>query len=217
MMLPVPQPAVLFQRPRAIRLAGWEIAEFLDYPSLENPFLVATPDELRGSNLSLSVDFYSAQPSSGSSSWRGTRNQLGYRGTFLLPERYPLNWFSDCWVVGKQSILYMTDKRIVLTTASSEEEARKIARHLVERRLAACVNIVPQVASIYRWHGKIEETREWLLIVKITAAAFAQVRAAIAELHSYELPECICLTIEDGSPSYLQWIAESVSAGDSSE
>jgi periplasmic divalent cation tolerance protein len=108
----------------------------------------------------------------------------------------------------------MTDKRIVLTTASSEDEARKIARHLVEHRLAACVNIVPQMASIYRWQGKIEEAGEWLLIVKTTTAAFPQVRAAIAELHSYELPECICLTIEDGSPTYLQWIAESVSAGE---
>ncbi|HTA51063.1 MAG TPA: divalent-cation tolerance protein CutA [Verrucomicrobiae bacterium] len=111
----------------------------------------------------------------------------------------------------------MTDKRIVLTTASSEEEARKIARHLLEHRLAACVNILPQVASIYLWQGKIEEAREWLLVIKTTAAAFGQVNEAIADLHSYELPECICLTIEDGSPAYLQWIAESVSAGDSGE
>jgi|SRR5580692_164397 periplasmic divalent cation tolerance protein len=107
---------------------------------------------------------------------------------------------------------YMTDKRIVFTATSSEEEARKIARHLVQQRLAACVNIVPQIASIYRWQGKIEEAREWLLIVKTTAAAFPRVRGAIAELHSYELPECICVTIEDGSPTYLQWIAESVAA-----
>jgi periplasmic divalent cation tolerance protein len=105
----------------------------------------------------------------------------------------------------------MTDKRIVLTTTGTEEEAHKIARHLVERRLAACVNVVPQVTSVYRWQDKVEEAQEWLLIVKTTAAAFGEVRHAIAELHSYELPECICLTIEDGSPTYLQWIAESVS------
>jgi periplasmic divalent cation tolerance protein len=111
----------------------------------------------------------------------------------------------------------MTDKRIVLTTTSSEEEARRIARHLVDRRLAACVNIVPQVASIYRWQGKVEEAQEWLLVVKTTAVAFERVREAIAELHSYELPECICLTIEDGSPNYLQWIAESVLAKKSEE
>jgi periplasmic divalent cation tolerance protein len=105
----------------------------------------------------------------------------------------------------------MTDTRIILTATGSEEEARKIARALVERRLAACVNIVPQITSVYRWQGKVEEAREWLLIVKTTVAAFDQVSHAIAELHSYELPECICLTIEDGSPAYLQWIAESVS------
>jgi periplasmic divalent cation tolerance protein len=108
----------------------------------------------------------------------------------------------------------MTDKRIVLATASSEEEARKIARALVERRLAACVNIVPQITSIYRWQGKVEEAREWLLIIKTTAKAFDEVRQAIADLHSYELPECICLTIEDGAASYLEWIGESVSTGE---
>ena len=106
----------------------------------------------------------------------------------------------------------MTDKRIVLTTAASEEEARKIARQLVERRIAACVNLVPKITSIYRWQGNIDEAQEWLLIVKTTAAAFGQVREAIAELHSYELPECVSLAIEDGSPAYLQWIAESVTA-----
>jgi len=106
----------------------------------------------------------------------------------------------------------MTDKRIVLTTAGSEEEARKIARQLVERRIAACVNLVPKITSIYRWQGNIDEAQEWLLIVKTTAAAFGQVREAIAELHSYELPECVSLAIEDGSPAYLQWIAESVTA-----
>jgi len=106
----------------------------------------------------------------------------------------------------------MTDKRIILTTTGSQEEAAKIARHLVERGLAACVNIVPQVTSVYRWKDKVEESAEWLLIIKTTAGMFGQVRHAIVDLHSYELPECICLTIEDGSPDYLQWIAESVSA-----
>jgi len=104
----------------------------------------------------------------------------------------------------------MTDKRIVLTTTGSEEEARKIARHLVERSLAACVNIVPRVISIYRWQGKVEEAQEWLLIVKTTAAAFGLVREAITELHTYELPECLCMAVEDGSETYLRWIGESV-------
>jgi periplasmic divalent cation tolerance protein len=108
----------------------------------------------------------------------------------------------------------MTDNRIVLTTAGSQEEAAKIARHLVERRVAACVNILPNVTSVYRWKDKVEEGREWLLVIKTTVGAFGQVRQAIADLHSYELPECICLTIEDGSPNYLQWIADSVSTSE---
>ncbi len=110
----------------------------------------------------------------------------------------------------------MTDKRIVLTTAGSEEEAHKIAHSLVQRRLAACVNILPQVSSIYRWQDEVEESREWLLVVKTTAAALGEVHHAITEVHSYELPECISFAIEDGSPSYLEWIADSVTAGGTS-
>lgn len=105
----------------------------------------------------------------------------------------------------------MTEKRIVLCTAGSEDEARKIARHLVERRFAACVNIVPQVESIYRWQGEVESSREWLLMIKTSAARFAEVRGAIRQLHSYELPECVALAIEDGSEEYLNWIETSVS------
>lgn len=107
----------------------------------------------------------------------------------------------------------MTDKRIVLTTVGSEEEGQKIARYLVERSLAACVNVIPRVTSVYRWEDKIEEAREHLLVIKTTAAAFGELRHAISELHSYTLPECICLKIEDGSVEYLQWIADSVTAG----
>src|SRR5277367_2782510 len=103
----------------------------------------------------------------------------------------------------------MTDKKLVLTTAASKEEAKNIAQALVERRLAACVNIIPHVKSIYRWKEKVEEAEEWLLMIKTTTEAFAQLRDTIKELHSYELPECICLEIEDGSTEYLRWIAES--------
>jgi periplasmic divalent cation tolerance protein len=102
----------------------------------------------------------------------------------------------------------MTDKRIVLSTAGSEEEARKIARYLVEHRLAACVNILPQVESIYRWEGKVESSREWMLLIKTTAEQFEKVRDAIRTLHSYKLPECIAVAIEDGSPEYLRWLAD---------
>lgn len=104
----------------------------------------------------------------------------------------------------------MTGKRIVLTTAGSEEEARNIALALVDRRLAACVNIVAPVESVYRWQGNVESSREWLLIIKTTADRFPSVRDAIQEMHSYELPECISLNIEDGSAGYLEWLGNSV-------
>ncbi len=104
----------------------------------------------------------------------------------------------------------MTDQRIVLSTAGSQEEARKIALALVERRLAACVNIVPGVESVYRWQEKVESAQEWLLVVKTTAAAFPKLRDALKELHSYQVPECILLAIEDGSQPYLDWLAQSV-------
>lgn len=104
----------------------------------------------------------------------------------------------------------MTDKRLVFTTCCSIEEARNIANALVERKLAACVNIVPQIESIYRWQGKAETASEWLLIIKTTEAAFGRLRDALIELHSYELPECIAIEIKDGSSDYLQWIGESV-------
>jgi len=104
----------------------------------------------------------------------------------------------------------MTDKRLVLTTAGSNDEARRIADALLERKLAACVNIVPKVVSIYRWKGKVEEASEWLLWIKTTEAAFERVRDTIKELHSYELPECLSMAIEDGSLEYLEWLEESV-------
>src|SRR6266852_9862622 len=104
----------------------------------------------------------------------------------------------------------MTDTKLVLTAAGSKEEARKIARTLVERRLAACINILPQVESIYRWEVEIEDAQEWLLLIKTTGAAFERVRDAIRELHSYDVLECICISIENGSPEYLQWFGDSV-------
>src|SRR5688572_32109464 len=104
----------------------------------------------------------------------------------------------------------MTDKRIVLTTAGTREEAQKIGRALVEARLAACVNIVGPIASIYRWQRKVETSAEYLLIIKTTAKAFARVRDAIGKLHSYDVPECVELTVTDGSAEYLKWLERSV-------
>jgi len=104
----------------------------------------------------------------------------------------------------------MTNARIVLTTAGSADEARKLAQALVERRLAACVNIVSQVESVYRWQGKVESAAEWLLLIKTTAGAFESLRDALGELHSYDLPECVMLGVDGGSEPYLDWISASV-------
>jgi periplasmic divalent cation tolerance protein len=105
----------------------------------------------------------------------------------------------------------MTDKIIVLVTCGSRKEARKIARALVGRRLAACVSeISVPVASTYRWKGKIESAKEFLLLIKTSKRQFGAVRDAVRTLHSYEVPEIIALPIAAGSHAYLHWIAESV-------
>src|SRR5690349_16158655 len=104
----------------------------------------------------------------------------------------------------------MTDNLLVLTTAGSEPEARKIAEALVERRLVACVNILTRVQSVYRWEGRVEQAEECLLLIKTVRAREEEVRSAISELHSYELPECIAIPIEGGSVEYLKWLSEAV-------
>jgi periplasmic divalent cation tolerance protein len=104
----------------------------------------------------------------------------------------------------------MTDKKLVFTTCGSLEEAKTLAQALVERQLAACVNIVPQVHSVYRWQGKVEAATEFLLIIKTTADAFKELRDGLTELHSYDVPECVEIAIEDGNAAYLDWIEESV-------
>jgi periplasmic divalent cation tolerance protein len=105
----------------------------------------------------------------------------------------------------------MTDFVQVLTTAGSEEEAGRIAELLVERRLAACVQVVGPIVSRYRWQEEIEEGREWQCLVKTTGAAYAAVEAAIREVHSYEEPEIIATPIVAGSAGYLAWIETEVS------
>src|ERR1700688_2987509 len=104
----------------------------------------------------------------------------------------------------------MTDTVLVLSTAGNEPEARKIAHELVERGLAACVNIIPRIESVYRWEGKVETAEEYLLVIKTTKAHGADVQSAIRELHSYDLPECVVISMEGGSAEYLKWIEDSV-------
>ncbi|HKO36942.1 MAG TPA: divalent-cation tolerance protein CutA [Solirubrobacterales bacterium] len=105
----------------------------------------------------------------------------------------------------------MTDCVQVLTTAGSEEEARRIAEVLVEGRLAACVQVVGPIVSRYRWQGAIEETQEWQCLAKTTRGAYEAVEAAIREVHSYDQPEIIATPIVAGSTGYLAWIENEVS------
>jgi len=99
---------------------------------------------------------------------------------------------------------------LLLTTAGSQDEAAKIARELVERRLAACVNVIPGVASTYRWKGAVETASEWILVIKTRPDRFADVQAALGELHSYELPELVMITPERVDPRYAAWVEDSL-------
>jgi len=100
----------------------------------------------------------------------------------------------------------MTDKIIVFNTCGSAEEAERIARALVSKRLAACVNLLPAVRSIYRWKGAVEDAQETLLVIKSSRALFDELRAEIEKLHSYEVAEVIAIPIVDGSEAYLEWL-----------
>ena len=108
----------------------------------------------------------------------------------------------------------MTDKIVVLATADSEDQARKLACGLVEKRLAACVNILPGALSVYRWKGQIEESPEWVLIIKSRRDLFAALKAEIQQLHTYEVPECIALPIVEGSVEYLAWLDQELTGED---
>ena len=105
----------------------------------------------------------------------------------------------------------MTEKFVVLVTCSTPTEAQRIARAVVNARLAACVNILPgAVQSIYRWKGKIESARERLLLIKTSRKRLAKLQAAVERLHSYDVPEFIAIPIAMGSSGYLSWIEESL-------
>ncbi|HXA75741.1 MAG TPA: divalent-cation tolerance protein CutA [Candidatus Acidoferrales bacterium] len=105
----------------------------------------------------------------------------------------------------------MTDKIVVLVICASAGQARKIARTLVVARLAACGNVFEApVRSIYRWRGRVESAKEFLLLLKTSRKRFAAVERAVRALHTYDLPEIIAVPIAVGARNYLKWISESV-------
>ncbi len=102
-----------------------------------------------------------------------------------------------------------TDPIVVLMTAASAEEATEIADTLVHNKLAACVQVLPEMQSIYLWKGKVESTREVLMIAKTTSAKFADLQSQVRAMHSYEIPELIALPIVALSEDYLKWLTSS--------
>lgn len=101
-----------------------------------------------------------------------------------------------------------TQAILVMTNVSDAFAARRMARQLIEQRVAACVNCLPAVQSVYRWQGEIEEATEITLLIKTTRALYAETEAAIKLLHPYQLPEIIAIPIVEGLPQYLDWIEQ---------
>jgi len=101
----------------------------------------------------------------------------------------------------------MTDEIVVLSTCSSAEEAERLARLLVEERLAACVSVVPGVRSFYRWQGAVDCAAECMLLAKSSRGLFPALAAALEREHSYEVPELLALPVSEGSANYLNWLA----------
>ena len=100
----------------------------------------------------------------------------------------------------------MTNKIVVFSTCGSEAEAERLARRLVEERLAACVNIVAPVRSFYRWKGQVEHAVEWMLVIKTSRELFERLRLTLEGAHSYELPEVLAIPVVEGSPTYMRWL-----------
>ena len=104
----------------------------------------------------------------------------------------------------------MTDKIIVLSTCPSREEAERIGKAIVEARLAACVNLVDGIHSIYLWKGEMEQNTEVLLVIKTRRELFNALRERLSQMHTYEVPEVLAVPVIDGSPAYLDWIDREV-------
>jgi periplasmic divalent cation tolerance protein len=104
----------------------------------------------------------------------------------------------------------MTDKIVILSTCATEADAERIARALVDARLAACVNVVPGARSFYRWKGAVEDAAECLLVIKSSRLLFDALRVALEKAHPYEVPELLALPILEGAPNYLNWLSENL-------
>ena len=106
----------------------------------------------------------------------------------------------------------MDEALVVITTVEKAQDSEQIARQLVERELAACVQVIAPIVSIYRWQGQLEQAREQLLLIKTTRAAYGELEAALKQLHPYQTPEIIALPVTSGSADYLAWLNDSVKA-----
>lgn len=107
----------------------------------------------------------------------------------------------------------MTDKIVVLCTCAGETEAEALARRLVDRKLAACVSVIPRMRSYYRWKGAVETAEECLLLIKSSRALFTPLCAAIEEAHAYEIPEVLALPVVEGAANYLAWLEDNLKNG----
>ena len=106
----------------------------------------------------------------------------------------------------------MTKFCIILVTCGGEKQARRIAESLVEEKLAACVNIVPRVDSVFAWKGKVNRQRETLLLIKTRISLFSKLSHQVKKLHSYEIPEIIALPVLAGERKYLNWLQSETSS-----
>src|SRR6266566_4015012 len=108
----------------------------------------------------------------------------------------------------------MTDKIVVFSTCASADEAERIARSLLDKHLAACVTVLSPVRSYYRWEGAIQDSAEWLLVIKSSRDLFDRLRLLLESAHSYEVPEVLALPVIAGAPNYLAWIEAELKAAD---
>jgi periplasmic divalent cation tolerance protein len=106
----------------------------------------------------------------------------------------------------------MTDKIVILSTCATEEDAERIARRLLDVRLAACVTVIPRTRSFYHWKGAVESAEEFQLLIKSSRGLFAALRAEIEKIHPYEIPELIAVPVVEGAEPYLGWLASNLRA-----